>query len=142
VTRIQFLHSAPDRLAAAAEWLRQAWQKRQPVLVYVPDRQAAEQLDRLLWSHPATGFVPHCAARSSLATETPILLTTELDELPHDRCLLNLGDELPPGFSRFEDLVEIVSTADADRLPARERFKFYRERGYALEARDIGAGPV
>jgi DNA polymerase-3 subunit chi len=142
VTRIQFLHGAPDRLAAAAEWLRQAWQKRQPVLVYVPTRQAADQLDRLLWSHPATGFVPHCAASSSLATETPILLTTQLDELPHDRCLLNLGDDLPPGFSRFEDLVEIVSTADAVRLPARERFKFYRERGYALEARDIGAGPI
>jgi DNA polymerase III subunit chi len=140
VTRIQFLHSAPDRLAAAAEWLRLAWQKHQSVLVYVPARQAAEQLDRLLWSQPATGFLPHCAADSSLATETPIVLAAQLDDLPHDRCLLNLGDELPPGFSRFAELVEIVSTADADRLPARERFKFYRERGYALEARDIGTG--
>lgn len=140
MTRIQFLHSAPDRLAAAAAWLRQAWQRREPVLVYVPDRGAAEQLDRLLWSQPATAFVPHCAADSALAAETPILLASRLDEPPHDRCLLNLGDELPPGFSRFEDLVEIVSTADADRLPARERFKFYRERGYALEARDIAMG--
>ncbi|HZV53347.1 MAG TPA: DNA polymerase III subunit chi [Rhodocyclaceae bacterium] len=140
MTRIQFLHGAPDRLAAAAAWLRQAWQDRQTVLVYVPVRQTAEQLDRLLWSQPATGFLPHCGAESSLAAETPILLTGDLDQLPHDRCLLNLGDELPPGFSRFEELVEIVSTADADRLPARERFKFYRERGYALESRDISEG--
>lgn len=140
MTRVQFLHGAPDRLAAAAEWLRQAWQMRKPVLVYVPVPLAAEQLDRLLWSQPATGFVPHCAADSSLAAETPILLTSRLDQPPHDRCLLNLGDELPPGFSRFEDLVEIVSTADADRLSARERFKFYRERGYALETRDIATG--
>ncbi len=110
------------------------------MLVYVPARHAAEQLDKLLWSQPATGFIPHCPADSPLAAETPILLASSLDEPLHDRCLLNLGDELPPGFSRFEDLVEIVSTADADRLPARERFKFYRERGYALETRDIAMG--
>lgn len=140
MTRIEFLHDAPDRIAAAAEWLRDAFQKRQPVLVYVPERQVAEHLDRLLWTQPATGFLPHCGAESPLADETPIVLTDSLERLPHDRCLLNLGNELPPGFSRFEELVEIVSTADADRLPARERFKFYRERGYAINARGIAAG--
>jgi DNA polymerase III subunit chi len=140
VTRVQFLHSAPDRLAATAEWLRQAWQRRQPVLVYVPRAEEADRLDRLLWTQPATGFIPHCTANSSLATETPILLTRDLDQVPHDGCLVNLADELPPGFARFEELVEIVSTADSDRLPARERFRFYRERGYALDARDISGG--
>ncbi len=140
MTRIQFLHSAPDRLAAAAEWLRLAWQRRQPVLVYIPRADEADRLDRLLWTQPATGFVPHCSVGSSLATETPILFARNLDQVPHDGCLVNLGDELPPGFSRFEELVEIVSTADADRLPARERFRFYRERGYALDTRDISGG--
>jgi len=140
VTHIEFLHDAPDRVAAAADWLRGAFRKRQPVLVYVPERQTAEQLDRLLWTQPATSFLPHCGAASSLAAETPIVLADSLDSLPHDRCLLNLGNELPPGFSRFEELVEIVSTADADRLPARERFKFYRERGYAINARSIASG--
>jgi DNA polymerase-3 subunit chi len=140
VTRIEFLHDAPDRVAAAADWLRKAWQMRRPVLVYVPERQTAEQLDRLLWTQPATGFLPHCGAESSLATETPIILSDNLETLPQDRCLLNLGNELPPGFSRFEELIEVVSTADTDRLSARERFKFYRERGYAIEARSIAAG--
>lgn len=140
MTRIEFLHDAPDRVAAAAEWLRAAFRKRQPVLVYVPERQTADQLDRLLWTQPATGFVPHCGAESTLAGETPIILADRLEQLPHDRYLLNLANELPPGFSRFEELVEIVSTADADRLPARERFKFYRERGYAINARSIAAG--
>lgn len=140
MTRIAFLHGAPERLTAAASWLRQAWTRRQPVLVYLPAGKATDDLDRLLWSQPATGFVPHCRANSALADQTPIVLTDNLDQLPHDACLLNLADELPPGFSRFEELVEIVSTSDTDRLPARERFKFYRERGYALEARDISGG--
>jgi DNA polymerase-3 subunit chi len=139
VTRIQFLHGAPDRLAAAAGWLREAWQRRLAVVVFVPSAEAAERLDRLLWTQPATGFLPHCTSASSLAAETPVVLAADLERLPHDRCLLNLADELPPGFSRFEELVEIVSTDDAVRLPARDRFRHYRERGYALESRDLSA---
>jgi DNA polymerase-3 subunit chi len=67
-------------------------------------------------------------------------LTDKLDDPPQESCLLNLSDDLPPTFSRFDQLVEIVSTDDRDRLPARERFKFYRDRGYAIESRDISGG--
>lgn len=139
MTSIQFLHGAPDRLAAAANWLREAWQRRLSVVVFVPSAETAERLDRLLWIQPATGFLPHCTSSSSLSAETPVVLATDLDRLPHDRCLLNLADELPPGFSRFEELVEIVSTDDRVRLPARERFRHYRERGYPLESRDLAS---
>jgi DNA polymerase-3 subunit chi len=140
MTRISFLHGAADRIQTAAQWLHQAWARRQPVLVYVPDEAQAAQLDRVLWTQPQLSFLPHCRADSPLAAETPILLTDRLDEPPQDGCLLNLSNELPPTFSRFEQLVEIVSVADSDRLPARERFKFYRERGYAIDNRDISGG--
>lgn len=140
MTRISFLHGAGDRIQSAAQWLRQAWDRREPVLVYVPDAEQAARLDRILWTQPALSFVPHCRSDSPLADATPILLTDRLDSPPQENCLLNLGNELPPIFSRFEHLVEIVSTDDADRLPARARFKFYRDRGYAIESRDISGG--
>jgi len=140
VTRISFLHGAADRIQAAAQWLHQAWSRREAVLVYVPDSAEAQRLDRMLWTQPQLSFLPHCRADSPLAAETPILLTEHLDSPPQENCLLNLANELPPSFSRFEHLVEIVSTADADRLPARERFKFYRERGYVIASRDIAGG--
>lgn len=140
MTRISFLHGAPDRIQSAAHWLQRAWSERQPVLVYVPDAEQAARLDRLLWTQPALSFLPHCRAESTLAGETPILLADRLDAPPQEDCLLNLSNELPPTFSRFELLVEIVSTDDTDRLPARERFKFYRDRGYAIENRDISEG--
>ncbi len=140
MTSILFLSNAPDRLQAATAWLAGAYRERKPVLVFVPDAGIAERLDHLLWTQPATGFLPHCRANAPLAAETPVLITGSLDQLPHDRCLLNLSDEIPPGFSRFEEVVEIVSTADAVRLPARERFRFYRERGYALDNRNVSDG--
>ena len=140
MTRISFLHSANDRIQSAAQWLQQAWGRREAILVYVPDSEAAARLDRILWTQPALSFLPHCRIDAPLAGQTPILLTDRLDNPPQENCLLNLADELPPTFSRFEHLVEIVSTDDSDRLPARERFKFYRERGYVITSQDISGG--
>lgn len=144
MTKVSFLHGAADRIQSAAQWLQQAWRQREDaqfsVLVYVPDPEQSARLDRVLWTQPQLSFLPHCRSDSPLAAETPILLTDNLDAPPQEQCLLNLSNELPPTFSRFEELVEIVSTDDADRLPARERFKFYRERGYAIDSRDISGG--
>ena len=140
MTQISFFHGARDRLQAIAAWLARAGSEGRQVLVYVPAGERSEQLDRLLWTHPATGFVPHCRTSDPMTAETPILLATELDNPPHDNCLLNLSNEVPPGFSRFQQLIEIISVEDEDRLPGRERFRFYRERGYPLENRDIAGG--
>jgi DNA polymerase III subunit chi len=140
MTQITFLHGARDRRRAIAAWLAQASVEGKRVLVYAPTGDRGEQLDRLLWAHPATSFTPHCRADDNLAAETPILIASGLDNPLHDQCLVNLSDEIPPGFSRFQQLVEIISVEDGDRLPGRERFRFYRERGYPLEARDISEG--
>jgi len=49
--------------------------------------------------------------------------------------LVNLHAEPPPFFSRFERLAEIVGVDD---VPAgRERFRFYRERGYEMRTHDL-----
>ena len=140
MTQISFFHGARDRLQAVAAWLARAGSEGRQVMVYVPAQERSEQLDRLLWTQPATGFTPHCRAGDPIAAETPILLASELHNPPHDGCLLNLSNEIPPGFSRFQQLIEIISVDDEDRLPGRERFRFYRERGYPLENRDISGG--
>jgi len=140
MTQITFLHGARDRLQAIAAWLGLVSSDGRPVLVYAPAGERSEQLDRLLWTHPATGFTPHCRADDKLAVETPVIIASGIDNPPHDGCLLNLSDEIPPGFSRFQQLIEIISVEESDRLPGRERVRFYRERGYPLEMRDISGG--
>jgi DNA polymerase-3 subunit chi len=140
MTQITFLHGARDRLQAVAAWLVHASGERRSVLVYVPAVERGDELDRLLWTQPATGFTPHCRVGDRVTAETPIVLASGLDNPPHDGCLLNLSNEIPPGFSRFRQLIEIVSVEDSDRLHGRDRFRFYRERGYPLEARDISGG--
>jgi DNA polymerase-3 subunit chi len=53
--------------------------------------------------------------------------------------MVNLGPETPAHFSRFDRLVEIVSADETDRAAGRERWKFYRERGYPMHRHDCAA---
>lgn len=139
-TRVQFLHSTPDRIQAAAAWIAEAWSRREPVTVYAPRPDLADRLDRQLWIAPALSFVPHCRGDSPLAGETPIVITDRLDAPSSSTTLLNLSDETPPDFARFQTLVEVVSTEDAVRLPARDRARAYKEQGLAVEFKDASHG--
>lgn len=132
MTKVLFLHGCRDRLVAAATWLITSRNQRS-VMVYLPDTEAAERLDRLLWTTPATGFIPHCQAASPLAGETPILIGESPDSATTDDVLVNLSDDIPPGFARFHELVEFIGTRDTEKIPGRERYRYYRDRGYALE---------
>lgn len=137
MTRVFFYHGASNPIAAACALIGGAHAKGKPVLVYAPDEAVAQELDRALWTHPPLSFVPHCRADSPLAAETPILITGSLESPPQDERLLNLGREVPQGFSRFESLIEVVGQADDERLAARERVKHYRDRGYEVSFTDL-----
>jgi len=48
--------------------------------------------------------------------------------------LVNLHAAPPPFFSRFERMVEIVTRDEADAAAGRERWKFYKARGYEIRS--------
>ena len=137
MTRIDFHTNVGDPLAYACRLARKAYLSGKPLVVLAePKRLAA--FDEQLWTFQALEFVPHCMAKSPLAKDTPVVLTSDLDEAPHHQVLVNLGAPVPAQFARFERLVEIVGS-DGDELAAgRERYRFYRDRGYAIETHNQG----
>ena len=137
MTKVFFYHGASDRIAAACALIGGAHAKGKAVLVYAPDEAVAQEIDRALWTRSALSFVPHCRAGSPLASETPVLITASLESLPQDQRLMNLGREVPPGFSRFESLIEVVGQAEDERLAGRDRVKHYRDRGYEVSFTDL-----
>lgn len=142
MTEIEFHHNAPDKFAAAARLIAAAVTRGARVLVYAPQRDLAQRIDHVLWTFAALSFVPHVGADSALAAETPVIIAGSLDHPAvggHNQVLVNLDGDLPPSFARFERLIEIVGTDDADRLPARNRFRFYRDRAYPLATSDLAA---
>jgi len=137
MTRIDFYTHVPDKLRVACALAGKACGQGLKVLVYCPDPDTAQRFDRMLWTTPAIGFIPHCAAHDPLAAVTPVIINCNGDAELHDEVLLNLRAEWPPFFSRFQRLIEIVTVEDEDKALARERFKFYRDRGYEIHAHDL-----
>jgi len=58
----------------------------------------------MLWSTPSIGFVPHCRCDHRLAPITPVIVDHLSEPLIHDQVLVNLCDDTPPFFSRFQRL--------------------------------------
>ena len=138
MTQIDFYTNVSDKVATACRIAAKAYGLGNRLLVFCPDAEVAVRVDRLLWTSPATGFIPHCAPGDALAAETPIIIDYRGDAPLGDQVLINLRAEWPPFFGRFERLIEIVTTDDEDRRTARERWKFYKDRGYALRQHDLG----
>jgi DNA polymerase-3 subunit chi len=139
VTSIDFYFNAQDRIAVACRLAAKAFAQKQRLLIYAPQRELAERVDKLLWTQPAIGFLPHCAAHDALAPRTPLLIAH--DEATPAGCgvLLNLADDCPPHFERFERLLEVVSAEEAQRQAGRGRYRFYRDRGYSIASHDLAA---
>jgi DNA polymerase-3 subunit chi len=137
MTSIDFYFNAGDRLQVACRLAGKAVKQNQRLLIYAPDPETASRIDKLLWTWPATGFVPHCAVHAPLAAQTPVLVASNEETLPDCEVLLNLGTECPPHFERFARLLEIVSADEQDRESGRGRYRFYRERGYRIANHDL-----
>jgi DNA polymerase-3 subunit chi len=137
VTEITFYTHAEDPLDVARRIAAKAHGQGRQVMIYAPDATTADAIDRLLWTTPALGFVPHCRDSDALAGETPVLIGANADALRQADVMINLHTGQPPAFARFERLVEIVGLDDAGVEQGRERYRFYKTRGYALKTHDL-----
>ena len=140
MTTIDFYPHVDDCLRVAAKLVAKAWTQHGSVRVLTPDAETTDALDRLLWVQPAIGFYPHCRLSSALAAETPILVDHALEHAGPAAVLINLHASPPPFFSRFERLAEIVGSDPARTAAGRERYRFYRERGYELRTHPLSEG--
>ena len=133
MTRIDFHSNVPDKIAYACRLARKARKADFQVVILARDRAQLAALDEALWTFSEHDFLPHVAMDDPLAAHTPILLTTEQAmESPHHQILINLSDTPPEHFARFERMFEVVSSDDADKSSGRERYAYYKQRGYPL----------
>ncbi len=139
MTSIDFYFNADDRLQVACRLAGKAYSQKKKLLIFATANETARRIDNLLWTWQQLSFIPHCLAGDPLALHTPILITTESADPPECDVLLNLAEDCPPFFERYERLLEIVGQDDEGRSQGRSRFKFYKERGYAIGTHDLAA---
>ena len=145
MTRIDFYILASKKPDAAehtaCRLAEKAYGLKHSIYIHTSGQQQTAQLDKLLWTFRDGSFVPHQLHRVDAINNSPVIIghETSLDtELAtHHQLLINLEKMAPPFFSRFERVLEIVGADELQRDSARERFKFYRERGYELQTHEL-----
>ncbi|AKM31495.1 DNA polymerase III subunit chi [Pandoraea faecigallinarum] len=135
MTRVDFHTHVANRLQYACRFARKVYGAGQ-TLVVVGELDVLRAFDQTLWTFSPLEFVPHCFTGDALAAKTPVVLAAPHEEAQHHQVLLNLAASIPTHFARFERVVEIVGDSPQDLAGARERYRFYRDRGYTLNNYD------
>lgn len=136
MTKVDFYTGSEDKLRTACQLSHKAMQNGLRVLLHTPDDDIADKLDKLLWHFPAIAFMPHCRSHDADAATMPVVIGHD-ENFPHSELLISLHNECLPFFSRFERVIEIVSLDEEDTRLGRERYSFYKNRGYEMRHFDL-----
>ena len=141
MTKVDFYllgEGADSRERIACRLAEKAWRLGNRVYVLAPDQAAAQALDELLWTFSQGSFVPHAVCEPQTDVEAhPVLIGHAEPPASLQDVLISLANDVPAWFSRFTRVAELVGAAEEDKTRGRERFRYYRERGYPLETHKL-----
>lgn len=145
MTRIDFYFNVPKQLNFACRLIRKVLydskaNQEEPIIVFCPESSKFDDFDDLLYSFSGVDFLPHVFVGSPQEKKTPIIMSRSpwLPDLPRKpNLLLNLDDNICEVFGSFDRVVEIVGIAENEKSHAREKFIFYRDRGFEIHNHDV-----
>lgn len=139
MTRIDFYvltQETPNgRALLACRLAEKAFQHGHRVYIHTESAVQSRHLDDLLWTFRAGSFVPHGLPEQ--ADEVPVVISERGEPGDDPDVLINLGAEIPLFFSRFARVAEVVDQSDTCLRTGRERYRFYKERGYELASHTL-----
>jgi DNA polymerase-3 subunit chi len=140
MTKVDFyILASGSREHTACKLSEKAYNLGHRVYVHTESAQQAQQIDELLWTFRDGSFVPHEQYQTDADNDCPIQIGC--NESPDTECdvLINLASEVPLFFSRFLRVAELVGAETNAKTQGRDRFRFYRDRGYPLETHELTA---
>jgi DNA polymerase-3 subunit chi len=107
------------------------------VYVHTEDAAAAQAMDEMLWTFRGGSFVPHEQYSENRAAQSPVVVGYHASPATDAEVLINLSGRRTDFYGRFERVAEVIDGDEQSKLAARERYRFYRDRGYPLETHQI-----
>ncbi len=141
MTRVDFYvlaDTAPgDRYTVACRLVEKAYAQGRRVYLHLDGEADVNRIDALLWTFREQSFIPHGALGKIDPKMTPVLLGCDQDPSSEDDVLVNLAAQVPAWFGRFRRVAEIIDGDAVVKRFGRERYRFYKDRGYPLETHEL-----
>lgn len=136
MTRVDFYvlqkQALADRWFFACRLVEKAVKQGNKVLIATEDESSTTELDKLLWSYSPESFVPHTILGQAGDQDSPVVISHERDDENHHDVMVNLCLGIPPHFSRFKRVTEIVVQDQNVLAATRKNYGYYNERGYPV----------
>jgi len=126
------------RFSIAYQLLNKGLQRNLNIHIHTDSEHTSKKIDDYIWIKDNISFIPH----EIVNEETDNSMTPPIQKQvnishnyePLTRCdyLINLSNERPAFFSRFLKVAEILDNDDEIITAGRQRYSFYRDRGYTL----------
>ncbi len=95
-------------------------------------------LDDLLWTFRANSFIPHqIALNSSTDYRQQILITVDQTKLPESQALINLSQQIPVQWQRFNRILEIMHQDDDILAAGRVSYRQYQQAEAVLSTHKL-----
>lgn len=111
--------------------------KGHQIYIQAADKAQANEIDRLLWEFRPDSLIPHLLVDDEKIQEVPVAIGYGDNCAHHHDVMINLCHHVPDHFSRFERVAEIVFQQENLLKAKRNDWRFYKERGYALNRHDM-----
>ncbi len=138
MTRISFYvlkSTQPEqRQAFACRLVEKIYHQGQQVYIHTDNAEQSAAVDAALWAIRPESFIPHDVVEPDTDNDSPVLIGHSDTTPPRLMdVLINLTDSQPLFFSQFERVAEIIDDNDPIKKAGRQRFQFYKQRGYELD---------
>ncbi|WP_115711679.1 DNA polymerase III subunit chi [Legionella sainthelensi] len=120
------------RWLLACRLLEKAYAKGHKVYVLCTNQNDAELLDELLWTFKEDSFIPHHLQGEGPEPPPPIQIGYEREPRGFNDILLNLSNTIPPFYTKFKRIMEIVLNSEAEKEQSRAHYRSYKANGCAL----------
>ncbi len=108
------------------------------IFIHTENQQQTDTVNDLLWTFRQGSFIPHeIKTENDIDTPAAVLIGSNSPNQNQSDVLINLNNEVPLFFSRFDRVAEIVNQEDSIKKSARDRYLFYKERGYEIQSHNL-----
>jgi DNA polymerase-3 subunit chi len=133
MTEVVFYTGVVDELSFVTKLSEKILKVKRVARIATRDAAHSKEVSNYLWSHQPTKFIPHNVELNTSADDKTALDVSHDTKSSNPDILINLTETPPDHFSSFNRLVEVVSTSKKAIEIARQRFKWYRDRGYKIK---------
>lgn len=128
-----------NRFTLACRLSEKIYHQGRRIFIHTESEEESRHMNRLLWTFRQGSFIPHGMHKACDPLTTPVIISHDKESGDEKDVLINLAMEVPGFFSRFDRVAEIIDKEPQVISAGRQRFRFYRDRGYPLNKHDISA---